>query len=309
MTRGPQPMDEKGKEDSLLESAVFDGVPREKLAELSQAVEHIVVPPHTVVIRQGEPGDSFYLINAGKVKIIRVDEEGLETDFATMGRGESFGEMALLTGQPRSATVETLEETRLTVIPKGKFDQILKDYPQVSMKFINQLSSWLLRDDERLQEEKQLAAGRPGISWVDFVIILAISLTFAIFFNNSNPNRIKLFPVDLFAQDLRELQPTAEMGDEKAGEYVLVDARPPKLWDELHIKNSLNIPYAHFDLMYMLSSPQISGAEKIVVSGRTVSRRYDVRVARKLIETGHENVYLLKGGLRAWRKEGLPTGP
>ncbi|MDB4285422.1 cyclic nucleotide-binding domain-containing protein, partial [bacterium] len=157
----------------MLESAVFDGVPREKLAELSQAVEHIVVPPHTVVIRQGEPGDSFYLINAGKVKIIRVDEEGLETDFATMGRGESFGEMALLTGQPRSATVETLEETRLTVIPKGKFDQILKDYPQVSMKFINQLSSWLLRDDERLQEEKQLAAGRPGVSWVDFVIILA----------------------------------------------------------------------------------------------------------------------------------------
>lgn len=302
-------MEEKGEDTGLLGSAVFEGVPREKLVELSQAVEQSVFPPGTIVVRQGDPGDSFFIVTSGKVKIFRIDEEGITTDFATMGPGESFGEMALLTGQPRSATVETLEETRLTVIPKDKFDKILKDYPQVSTKFINQLSSWLLRGEERLQKEKQLTAGRPATSWVDFVIIIAISLVFAVIFNNSNPNRIKLFPLDIITQDINEIEPTMEMVDEAAGKFALVDARPPKIYDAYYIKNSINIPYAHFDLMYMLSSPQLSEAEKIVVMGRTISRRYDLRVAKKLSEAGHENVYILKGGLDALKKVGAPTGP
>lgn len=297
------------KEKSLMESQVFEGVPAEKLAELSKTAEHLVLPPRTVVVRQGDPGNSFYLIDEGKVKVYSVDPEGIETGFATLGPGESFGEMALLTGQPRSATVETLEKTRLTVVSRERFEAILKDYPSVSMKFVAQLSEWLVRDNRRLQEAKRIAAGRPGISWVDFAIILAISVLFAVAFNRSNPNRIELVPQELTARDFPALDPTEEMADPKTGKYVLVDARPPKLYDKSYIRGSLNIPYALFDLMYMLSSGQLDRAEKIVVMGRTVSRRYDVRVAERLAEAGYDNVYLLKGGLREWERKGLPTGP
>jgi rhodanese-related sulfurtransferase len=226
-----------------------------------------------------------------------------------MGHGDSFGEMSLLTGQQRAANVETLEKTHLTVISKERFDQILKDYPQVSMKFINQLSSWLLREETRLQEHRQQESGRPGVSWMDFAIIIAVSLAFAFIFNHSNPNRIKIVPEAAMADDIGEISPSPEMSDTGAGKYAIIDARPVYFYDERHIREAIHIPYAMFDIMYMIFSPEIAAAEKIVVSGRTISRRYDLRVARKLKLAGHENVCVLKGGMKAWQKEGLPTEP
>jgi rhodanese-related sulfurtransferase len=217
--------------------------------------------------------------------------------------------MSLLTGQQRAANVETMEETQLTVISKERFDGILKDYPQVSMKFINQLSSWLLREETRLQEHKQLVSGRPGVSWMDFAIVMAVSLAFALIFNQSNPNRIKIVPETVFADDIPEISPAAEMLDGGDGEYVIIDARPVNFYDERHIKGAVHIPYSMFDVMYMIFSPEIETAGKIIVSGRTVSRRYDVLVARKLKLAGHDNVYSLKGGMKAWKKMGLPTEP
>jgi CRP-like cAMP-binding protein len=300
---------EEGQGSGLLDSSVFEGISPEKLSELADAFENIVVPAGTVVIRQGDPGDNFYIINSGRVRVYKKDEEGLETEFAEMGYGDSFGEMSLLTGQQRAANVETLDETHLTVISKEKFNQILKDHPQVSMKFINQLSSWLLREETRLQEHRQLASGRPGLSWMDFAIIMAISLAFAFIFNQSNPNRIKIIPETAMADDIDEIPPSPEMSGTGAGEYAIIDARPVNFYDERHIKDSIHIPYAMFDVMYMIYSPEVGAAEKIVVSGRTISRRYDVLVARKLRLAGHENVFVLKGGMKAWRKEGLPTEP
>ncbi len=131
----------------------------EKLLELAQICESTVVPANTVVFEQGDPGDSFYLINAGKVRVFRKCRDGVETELARLGPGESFGEMALVTGEPRSGHEEALEETHLTVISKDEFDRILKDYPRVSHHLVQQLSSWLLRGDLRLERETERRFG------------------------------------------------------------------------------------------------------------------------------------------------------
>jgi len=293
----------------IRESLLLEDLPQDTIAELMAAAEKVVVPAQTVICRQGDPGDKYYIINSGKVKVFITDESGRETEFKEMGPGQGFGEMALLTGQPRSATVEALEETRLTVIYKSKFDQILRDHPQVSVKFIHQMSAWLQQHEHELQEEQRILTERPHMSWIDFVVIIGISLAFALFFNSSNPNGIKLFPETRFFEEIKKIAPASEIAGSDTEAYLLLDARPQVFFDEQHIQGALSMPYAMFDIMYMMYSEKIGSAEKIVVTGRTISKLYDELTARKLILNGHENVYILDGGLRAWKKKGLPIEP
>src|SRR5208282_482517 len=111
-------MEDEGKKEEFPGSKVFEEVPREKWDDLTKAVEHLVVAPRTIIVRQDDPGDSFYIIRSGKVRVYRRDNDGLETELSVLGKGASFGEMALLMGQARSANVEAIEETHLMVLSK-----------------------------------------------------------------------------------------------------------------------------------------------------------------------------------------------
>ena len=141
----------KKKEHRLSETPVFADIPGETLYEVEQMIEDRVVPAHTIIFRQGDPGDSYYFINSGKVRVFRKSGEGVETNLAQLCPGDSFGEIALLTGEPRSAYVEAMEETCLTVLPMNQFERILRNNPRVSLAFVKQLANWLLRDDLRLE--------------------------------------------------------------------------------------------------------------------------------------------------------------
>ena len=85
------------------------------------------------------------------VRIFRKNEEGMKLDISIKGPGETFGEMALLTGEPRSADAETLEETHLMVLSKDKFDRIMRDFPDVSKVFAREMRRWLFTDEKRLE--------------------------------------------------------------------------------------------------------------------------------------------------------------
>jgi CRP/FNR family transcriptional regulator, cyclic AMP receptor protein len=116
-----------GKEETgISKSPIFTDLPREKLAEVYKVVQKDVLPAHQVIFRQGDPGDRFYVITSGSVRIFRKSEDGIETDLSRLGPGDSFGEMALLTQKPRSANAQTLEETQLLVLAKDQFDRVLK---------------------------------------------------------------------------------------------------------------------------------------------------------------------------------------
>jgi len=126
-------------------ATVLGQLPQEKWDELARAVEDLVVAPGTVIFRQGDPGDKFYLIRTGRVRVFREDAS-LETELSVLQAGDDFGEMALFMDEPRMATVAALEETRLMVLSKEQFQSILKDFPNVTFAFVRQMSERLLRN-------------------------------------------------------------------------------------------------------------------------------------------------------------------
>ena len=134
-------------------ATVLGQLPQEKWDELARAVEDLVVAPGTVIFRQGDPGDKFYLIRTGRVRVFRQDA-GLETELAVLQAGDDFGEMALFMEEPRSATVAALEETRLMVLSKEQFQSILRDFPNVTFAFVRQMSERILRNANVIKRER-----------------------------------------------------------------------------------------------------------------------------------------------------------
>ena len=134
-------------------ATVLGQLPQEKWDELARAVEDLVVAPGTVIFRQGDPGDKFYLIRTGRVRVFREDAS-LETELSVLQAGDDFGEMALFMDEPRSATVAALEETRLMVLSKEQFQSILKDFPNVTFAFVRQMSERLLRNANVIKRER-----------------------------------------------------------------------------------------------------------------------------------------------------------
>jgi CRP-like cAMP-binding protein len=83
-----------------------------------------------VVVREGEPGDALYIIVAG-LAAVSADNLGTEKPLGELADGQFFGEMAVITSQPRSATVTARGELDVLRIPKEQVLAILQDYPKV----------------------------------------------------------------------------------------------------------------------------------------------------------------------------------
>jgi rhodanese-related sulfurtransferase len=300
--------DDQSRQEDFKGSGVFGELPKEKWAELTKAVESRTVAPRTVIFRQGDPGDCFYIITSGKVRVFRKDSDGLETQLSVLGAGESFGEMALLTGEARSANVETVEETRFMVLSKEQFERILKDFPNLSLAFVKQMSGWLLRDEKIIEKEAQQQYQAPRMSWFDFVLIIGVSLILMFVFNQSNPNGIPLFPKAPDKKSISTITPTAAMEEVKKGEAIVIDAGPANFYEQKHIKGAINMPLALFDFVYTMT---FSGGEekgkKVIVYGGTISKPYDYELADTLLLRGHKDVRVLEGGLSAWQKKGYPV--
>jgi len=82
------------------------------------------LPPGIQIIRENDPGDRFFLIREGTVVVKRGSPE---MEVATLQSGDFFGETALLTGQPRNASVYTVEETLLCSLSKASFQSAMSE--------------------------------------------------------------------------------------------------------------------------------------------------------------------------------------
>jgi rhodanese-related sulfurtransferase len=298
----------QSEKDDFKQSGVFAELPKEKWDELSHAFEKLTVAPRSIIFRQGDPGDCFYIITSGKVRVFMKDRDGLETQLSVLGAGQSFGEMALLTGEARSANVETLEETCFMVLSKEQFERILKDFPNLSLGFVKQMSGWLLRDEKIIEKEVQQQYQAPRMSWFDFVLIIGVSLILMLVFNESNPNGIPLFPKLPDEKSFSMINPAAAMEEMKKPEVMVIDAGPANFYEKKHIKGATNMPLAIFDIVYMMTFSEAKDKEKkLIVYGGTISKLYDYELANILMLRGHKDVWVLEGGLSAWEKKGYPV--
>ena len=129
--------------------SLFASLPPPTLETLARALLPIAVPAGTVVIRQGDPGELFYVIADGEVEVVR---DG--TRVALLGRGDGFGELALLLDRPRNATVRALVDTRIYTLSQSEFVPVVTGHPRSA-----QAGAELVRG--RLEEDAALPDGSP----------------------------------------------------------------------------------------------------------------------------------------------------
>ena len=100
------------------------------------------LPGGTTVFRQGDPGGSLYVIRSGRVRVLK-DSNGRRRMVTTLGPGDFFGELAVVTGQPRSATVEVLEDAELLRVPADKLEEMIAAQGEVAIRLIRHLATRL----------------------------------------------------------------------------------------------------------------------------------------------------------------------
>nr|MBP7529563.1 cyclic nucleotide-binding domain-containing protein [Syntrophorhabdaceae bacterium] len=102
---------------SLKNTELFRALEDGDLEKLSTKLRERVYPPNTAIVREGASGDAMFIIKNGQVEVKKREQDlGVDLTIATLGMGACFGEMALLTGKPRSATVIAIAATELFVL-------------------------------------------------------------------------------------------------------------------------------------------------------------------------------------------------
>lgn len=106
----------------------------------------------TILFREKEIGTEFYILVSGSVKIYTADNQGKEKILAVMQAGDSFGELALIDGKPRSASAATVEKCVLLSLSKQDFFAVLQDHFDITLSIMQELCNRLRVTNEHVRD-------------------------------------------------------------------------------------------------------------------------------------------------------------
>jgi len=109
-----------------------------------------VFPPGTVLFNDGEVGREMYIIQTGSVEISK-EIRGVKKVLATLGDGEFFGEMSILNNEPRSATAEIVQESKVLVVDPKTFEAMIKGNAEIAVRMIMKLAQRLRDADAQIE--------------------------------------------------------------------------------------------------------------------------------------------------------------
>mgnify|MGYP002777445884 CR=1 FL=1 len=110
---------------ALLQSKAFLRIPPGNIAQILASMEAVQIQAGENIIKQGDPGDYYYVITEGRAQVILEDGHS-EEELAQLGVGRGFGEEALVSGEPRNATVRALTRCKLMRLASAQFSRLLK---------------------------------------------------------------------------------------------------------------------------------------------------------------------------------------
>jgi len=139
------------KLDALRSVPLFRALDDMAASELCALLTMREVASGTPLFHRGEPGDSMYLVENGRVRISVKDADGHDTTLAEMGKGDFFGEMSLLDGNARSADATVSVDSRLAVLPRADFRSFLRKNPDIALGILTALTHRLRRTDDLLR--------------------------------------------------------------------------------------------------------------------------------------------------------------
>ncbi len=129
----------------LASTGIFSVLDEATLKAVESTLEPVHVPGGEILIRQGEPGDCLYVLIYGRLLITITNEKGEDEVIGEVARGEVVGEMAVLTGEPRSATARAIRDSELVRFSKEAFEHVIDSNPQAMMMVARQLVTRLKR--------------------------------------------------------------------------------------------------------------------------------------------------------------------
>src|SRR5438094_2976964 len=136
---------------------LFAELSNDSLLKLGSCLKTAEFPPAEVIVREGAPGVSMYIIKSGLVEVRKKDTTtGFDFLVAQLSKGAAVGEMSLLTGKPRSATVTTVQPTVVFTLTRADFRNLLTQHPEISLGLARILA-------ERLED----ATKQVGIEYVN----------------------------------------------------------------------------------------------------------------------------------------------
>jgi CRP-like cAMP-binding protein len=123
--------------------------------DIQRAIRLVTLDTGKVLFAKGDPGDAAYVLEKGQVTVSTSSGDGGEVTVATLGTGEVIGELALIDGAPRNATIRALEATQLLKIERGEFDFLRRNMRPAAFKLIRAIAQVVCA---RLRETNKLIA-------------------------------------------------------------------------------------------------------------------------------------------------------
>ncbi len=144
-------------EDYIAQLPLFEGVDRRDLDWLFSTAEPVEVPAGHVLMKEGDPGGSLYLVLDGEFEFTKRSGEQ-EIVLAVRGAGEVIGEMSLLDQSPRSATARATRDSRLLMIKRDAFQQLLSTSPAATLAILQTVTSRLRNTEVMLRQSEKMAS-------------------------------------------------------------------------------------------------------------------------------------------------------
>lgn len=137
---------------NLKKISFLSKLPDDAITSLAERAKSVRFPKQAVIISEGDETRSLYIMISGKVRVFTRDEKSKEVTLQVQESGSYFGELALLGNEPRSASVETLENTVCAIISKDDFKHWLVSHPDVVIVLLSELSEKVRQLTEKVKQ-------------------------------------------------------------------------------------------------------------------------------------------------------------
>jgi CRP/FNR family cyclic AMP-dependent transcriptional regulator len=145
----------------LARTEVFEDLEERELSEVAQVAVPRSWERGEVIFREGDTGDTCYLLRSGAVLLTREHQDGRMIALAELRSGAMFGELAMFRGETRSATAEAVEDTTAVALLARDVQRLIRNNPDIALKLLAAMGERVRRTNERLlQQSFQTVAGR-----------------------------------------------------------------------------------------------------------------------------------------------------
>jgi len=197
-------------EIELREIPLFSEMDEQEVADIRAIMQEMRFRPGQVIIREGEMGDLFYVITEGHAEILIRDADGAELILHEAGPGDFFGELSMLTNEPRSARIRAVDSVSTLALERDDFFEFFRTHPHAAIDVMVELGGRLRDNDAILRrmvsrnvnevEEEQLTVGQrvadkvadtigswPFIITQSIILVIWIALNITAWINHWDP--------------------------------------------------------------------------------------------------------------------------